>query len=464
MRKSVSVLLLPCLLLVAADRLSAGNKNVIRPWNENPRFWQYKGKPIILLGASSDDNLFQWPAAQLIPHLDSMKSIGANYVRNTMSDRKDRGFELYPYRKPDNNKYDLDQWNEAYWERFSFFLKETAKRRIIVQIEVWDRFDYSREHWLTNPLNPGNNINYSFRETGLAAKYPDHPGLNRQPFFFTTPLQKNNETLMKYQIRFVEKMLSYTLRYDHILYCMDNETSGEEAWAVFWAEFILGKAKEADREVCVTEMWDNWNLRSENHRRTFDHPGRYAFCDVSQNNQQKGELHWDNFQWVREYTAAHPRPLNTVKTYGSDAGPHGNTKDGIERWWRHLLGGAAAVRFHRPPSGLGLSELSAHSLKIAREIEKKIPFWELQPDNEWLSQRGENEAYLACKPGEIYLLFFTNGGEVSLDLSPHKSSFTLTWVNVRTGEWSKSERVNGGTVVPLKAPGKLEWIALLQSR
>jgi hypothetical protein len=103
-------------------------------------------------------------------------------------------------------------------------------------------------------------------------------------------------------------------------------------------------------------------------------------------------------------------------------------------------------------------------VKIAREIEKKIPFWELQPDNEWLSQRGENEAYLACKPGEIYLLFFTNGGEVSLDLSPHKSSFTLTWVNVRTGEWSKSERVNGGTVVPLKAPGKLEWIALLQSR
>jgi len=70
----------------------------IQPWNENPWYWQYNGEPVLLLGASSDDNLFQWPAEMLVPHLDSMKNIGANYVRNTMSDRNDRGFELYPFK------------------------------------------------------------------------------------------------------------------------------------------------------------------------------------------------------------------------------------------------------------------------------------------------------------------------------------------------------------------------------
>jgi hypothetical protein len=449
------------LLLNTFSQPSSANDNRIRPWSKNPRFWQYKGEPVMLLGASSDDNLFQWPAAMLVPHLDSMKSAGANYVRNTMSDRVDRGIEIYPYKRFENGKYDLNQWNEEYWNRFAFFLEETKKRDIIVQIEVWDRFDYTREHWPPHPYNPVNNINYSAEETGLAAVYPDHPGQNKQPFFFTTPGQRNNEALLKYQKKFVEKMLSYSLNYNHVLYCMDNETSAEEAWAVYWAEFILNNARVAGREICVTEMWDNWDLKSEHHKRTFDHPERFVFCDVSQNNQQKGQVHWDNFQWVRNYTASHPRPLNTVKTYGSDTGPHGNTKDGLERWWRHVLGGVASARFHRPPSGLGLSALSIASVKAARKIEQIAKFWELQPDNVLLSDRQDNEAYLTSKPGEVYLVLFTNGGEVGLDLSGIQSDFTLKWMDIRAGEWKTETRVQGGRIVQLKAPAALEWLAVL---
>ncbi|NLO00997.1 MAG: hypothetical protein GX126_01590, partial [Bacteroidales bacterium] len=100
----------------------------IKPWTENQWFWEYKDEPVMLLGASSDDNLFQWPAEMLLHHLDSMKAAGANYVRNTMSDRSDRGFELYPYKQLDNGKYDLNNWNDNYWDRFRFFLEETAKR------------------------------------------------------------------------------------------------------------------------------------------------------------------------------------------------------------------------------------------------------------------------------------------------------------------------------------------------
>lgn len=436
----------------------------IRPWDKNPRFWEYKGHPVMLLGASSDDNLFQWPAGRLVPHLDSMKSAGANYVRNTMSDRVDLGFEIYPFRRLENGKFDLDQWNEEYWQRFDFFLKETAKREIIVQIEVWDRFDQSREHWPPHPYNPANNINYTAEETGLAPDYPEHPGQNRQPFYFTAPLQRNNQALLNFQRRFVEKILTFSLNYDHILYCMDNETSAEEQWAVYWAEFILDKARNAGKEIYVTEMWDNWDLKSEHHKRTFDHPERYAFCDVSQNNQQKGQVHWDNFQWVRNYTAARPRPLNTVKTYGADGGRHGNTKDGLERWWRHVTGGAASARFHRPPSGLGLSELSIASVKIAREIEKHVKFWELQPADELLLNREENEAYLTAKPGEKYLLFFTEGGEIELDLRLALGKFTLKWASIRTGTWSSAGSVTGGGIISLKAPGGLEWIALLEKK
>jgi hypothetical protein len=460
MRKTLAITIV---LIFYFGTISAKD-NRIKPWKENPWFWRYKGKPLMLLGASGDDNLFQWPAKMLVPHLDSMKSVGANYVRNTMSDRQDRKFELYPFKILENGKYDLNQWNDEYWQRFEFFLNETKKRDIIVQIEVWDRFDYTRENWPPHPYNPKNNINYTDAESGLDLEYPDHPGQNKQPFFFTTPKQRNNQVLLKYQKQFVEKMLSYSLKFDHVLYCMDNETSAEEEWAIFWAELILAKAKEEGKQIYVTEMWDNWDLTTDHHKRTFDHPERYAFCDVSQNNQKKGQVHWDNFQWVRYYISTQPRPLNTVKTYGADGGTHGNTKDGLERWWRHVLGGVATARFHRPPSGLGLSELSMNSVKVAREIEKTVKFWELTPGNDLLSEREENEAYLTSKPGEVYIVFFTNGGEVKLDLTTTKSSFTIRWFDIRNGKMVSESKIDGGKIVNLKSPGDLEWVAVLKNQ
>lgn len=331
-----------------------------RPWTKNPWYWQYKGKPVLLLGGSKDDNLFQIP--DLRDHLEAIKAAGGNYIRNTMSDRKDGGFEVPAFAHRDDGKFDLERWNDEYWTRFENLLKWTAERDIIVQIEVWDRFDHSREHWTRSPYNPKNNVNYTAEQSKLAFEYPDDAIRNTQPFFFTTPKQRNNGVVLRYQQRFVDKMLSHALKYDHVLYCMDNETSGEEAWGAHWAEHIKRKAAEAGKKVCVTEMWDAWDLKSEQHRRTLDHPELYDFGEVSQNNQKRGQEHWDNFQWVRHHIAKHPRPLNTVKTYGADGGRFGNNRDGLERWWRHVIGGAASARFHRPGSGLGLSEPAVNAL------------------------------------------------------------------------------------------------------
>ncbi len=49
----------------------------IQPWPDNPRYWQFKGQPVLLLGGSQDDNLFQLPHLQ--EHLDEMAAAGANY-------------------------------------------------------------------------------------------------------------------------------------------------------------------------------------------------------------------------------------------------------------------------------------------------------------------------------------------------------------------------------------------------
>jgi hypothetical protein len=47
----------------------------LQPYAKNPRYWQYKGQPVLLLGGSKDDNLFQIPGLQA--HLNELRAAGA---------------------------------------------------------------------------------------------------------------------------------------------------------------------------------------------------------------------------------------------------------------------------------------------------------------------------------------------------------------------------------------------------
>jgi len=165
--------------------------------------------------------------------------------------------------------------------------------------------------------------------------------------------------------------------------------------------------------------------------------------------------------------------MNNTKIYGSGYKTFGTggPEDGVERFWRDILGGSAAARFHRPDSGNGLNDLAEASIRGARILESRIKFWEIAPHMELLSDREPNEAYLAAKPGERYALYFTNGGSVKLDLSRAAGALDITWISVSMGrvvETSASggyrvmdKTIEGGRVVTLSAPYKGGWVAVL---
>ncbi|MEQ8847467.1 hypothetical protein [Botrimarina sp.] len=457
-----SVRLLPALL--ALSTLMAPSGRAIEPWSENPWYWSHNGEPVLLVGGSDDDNLFQWPDERLGRQLDRLVAAGGNVVRNTMSDRRDgRDWEVYAFARRDDGRYDLTRFNPEYWRRFERFLGETARRGVFVQIEVWDRFDFTdlrQPNWQSHPFNPKNNVNYGYEESGFAERYDKHPGRNEQPFFFTTPEQRDNSLVLGFQQRFVDRLLEASLAYDHVLYCIDNETSGDPAWGRYWARYLREQARGRGESVAVTEMWDSHDLRSDEHRQTFDHPDLYTFVDVSQNNHKSGQQHWDNFLFVRGYLAARPRPMNTTKTYGADGNKFGHSdRDGVERFWRHLLAGAASVRFHRPPSGLGLSDKALASIRAARLLEERVPLWTVEPDNSLLADREPNEAYLAAAAGERYALFATDGGQFALDLSPAPGAWKFEWIDIDRGVLGPAEHVEGGRSVSLSPPGDGPWAA-----
>ena len=444
----------------AAPIASADAEKRIDIYAANPAYWQYGGRPVVLLGGSVEDNLFQIPGLE--EHLDLLRSVGGNYVRCTMSSR-DEG-NVWPFKRLENGRYDLDAWNDEYWRRFDTFLRLTSEREIIVQIEVWATFDFYRDIWDRNPFNPKNNVSYTAEDSGLPLNVPGHPLQLGNNWFWSVPAERNQPIVLDYQHRFVDKLLSYALRYGNVLYCMDNETAVTPEWGRYWSEYIKAKAKEAGVRVNTTEMWDPWDLSDPKHANTFDHPETYSFIDISQNNHNKEQAHWDNAQKQRARIAQAPRPMNNVKIYGADGGRFGDTRDGVERFWRNIFGGLASARFHRPDSGIGLNETAAANIRSMRMLTDAMDVFICAPHNGLLSERDANEAYCLAHPGREYAVYFPAGGAVVLDASAMTAGATVRWLDIGASRWSDPAATAPVARLPLAVPSQQPWAVLVQAK
>ena len=449
--------------------------DAIRVWSENPYYFQYRGEPVLLLGASDYHNIFQRP--DLVEHLDRMQSAGGNYVRNTMASREilaDHN-DLWPYHivegtnDPLINVYDLDRWNEEYWRRFSKLLEETYKRGIIVEIELWERHDTYRTRdqagWERHPYNPDNNINYTAEESGLPVGEWIRQQFDRgHPFFNTVPKLQDNKLILSYQKAFIDKLLSYTAGYDHILYNMNNETQEHHYFGEYWAVYILEWADNKGKHIEITDMQDNHDVTEEPVERVMT-SDIYTFVDISQNNFQWDDTHWERIEYIRDFLKDSPRPITNVKVYGSDDAPGsvsfwGDTDQAVQRYWRNILGGCASARFHRPRWGIGLNDIAYNNLSSMRMITDEMNFFNYIPSNHLISDREPNEAYCMAFAGKEYVIYFPAAGSVHLAAAP--GSYDIKWLRINNSKWQES--------YDLELPGMIDtpdddhWAVLIKRK
>ena len=442
----------------------------IRPYLKNPYYWQYKNKPVMLIGGSKDDNLFQ--QTNVKAHLDEMVTVGANYIRNVMSDRMGpEKNEVKPYLKV-GDKYDLNQWNPEYWVRFDSLLAWTHEREIFVQIEFWAFHDFFiQELWDDNPWNPALNVNYTYDNTQLKTGY-GHPKEDMHDFFLSVPDRNKDSVLLAYQERFVAKIMEHSLPFPHVLYCVTNEIRKQFCpdWGWYWARFAKAEARKARREIEITEMYWNTLLSNEQHKGSLDHPDIFTYIETSQNSSEKGEVNWNQLEFARKYVQRQGkiRPLNAVKIYGRtrEGGWEGTDEEAVARFWRNVIGGCASSRFHRSDEGrygLGLGEKAKMSIKAMRMFLEDITPWETEVKMDLLDQRRENEAYIRAQEGRAYGVFFPNGGAVRLNMLKHSGNYVLRWINIQTGEYYKRrpEKMTGGVKRILSCPGKGPWAATI---
>lgn len=453
------------------------NQDRIKPLPENPYYWQYQGEPIFLIGGSWQDNLFNHPAG-LEEHLDLLVSVGGNYARNVMSHRN-IGNE-FAYDRDENGLFDLHSFNDEYWNRFEHFLKLTHERGIIVQLEIWDPWDLHADHqsfggWSFNPFNPANNLTYTADESNLPVEISFEPQTNPtdHPFWYSIPQLQDNKVLLTHQIAYVKKLLSISLKYPHILYCMNNETGEPNEWGDFWANFVRQSAQSEGVEVYITDMRRNENIRSEDHAAIFDNPELYSFVDISQNNAWSGlgEPHYENILYVRDRISDHPRPINNNKNYG--AARHGE-EESVARMGRILFAGAASARFHRPHPyedpeyheaksefGLGLSPRAQKIIQSISMITSDIEFEKMEPRNDLLIKNDENEVYLLAEPNKQYAIYFPNGGSVKLDADASQNSLQYRFINLDKAKWSDYSISTDNDLV-FTTPDDGHWVVIIK--
>ncbi|NOX54050.1 MAG: hypothetical protein GXP27_06345 [Planctomycetes bacterium] len=306
--------------------------------------------------------------------------------------------------------------------------------------------------------------------------------------------------LLPYQQRFVRKIVDEVIGggFDHVLFQIDNESGiGDETLEPdpYWARFIRSHARKRrpDCEVYVcTSRRFHWPApKLTKHFRDWSNPEirvpilntAFNYCDISQNNGNSGQQHYDDLLWYRAKVLAHgARPINNIKCYhfnwpigarfreriaGTDA-------EATAKFWRVVFAGAASIRFHRstrsrpgaPRDGLGLSPTAQRHLHSMNEFLGAVNIFRMEPRNDLLSERSANEAYCMAEPGRQYAIFFTGEADraVRIKLPASEHTFQLKWLDIARTSWTKAIPLSAEPRPRITAPGLGQYVAVLSYR
>ena len=194
---------------------------------ENPRYFQFRGKPLVLVAASEhygsivnrrfDFDRYLEDAAQ------KKQTVTRTFLlyremqsaRNPYSPIKPESPDYvtpWPRTGPGTArdgelKYDLDHWNPEYFDRLHRFLEAASKLGIVVELTVFSN-TYADDVWDLNPLRGGNNL-----QSIGDVKWQEY-------------LSQRNKPLFDRQLAFARKIVQETSAYENIYYEICNEPGG----------------------------------------------------------------------------------------------------------------------------------------------------------------------------------------------------------------------------------------------
>ncbi|MBI3684084.1 MAG: hypothetical protein HY235_27235 [Acidobacteria bacterium] len=447
--------------------LSTAVAQPIRLHPDNPHYFQFRGKPAVLITSAEHYGAVLNGAFDYVKYLDTLARDGLNMtriftgvyrevpsdfgiLRNTLAPEQDH--YIGPYERTGLNQFDLAKWNAKYFERLRDFVTQAGKRGIVVEVTLF--CTYYRDHiWQLSPYHEKNNIN------GIGRGVTN-----------TDVLTMKHAALVHAQTELVRKIVAELRDFDNVYYEICNEP------------YVAGVSPEWQAHVAGTIS------------------GPHLIAQNIANNQQ---LITNPNPLVSLFNFHYARPPVTVdmnyrlnKAIGLDETGFDGTLDSIYRiqGWDFLLAGGAhynnldysfavghedgSFRVPGDQPGGGSATLR-RQLKTLHEFMSRFDYIRMRPDATVVTggvPEGASARVLA-EPGRAYALY-VHHGRVMADYRPRSivrtsrqratltlqlppGSYTANWWDPKAGRITQTETFShSGSGKALASPEYTEDVAL----
>ncbi len=435
----------------------------IRLHPQNPHYFQFRGKPTILITSAEHYGAVLNLDFEFLPYLDTLKKTGMNLTRtfsgaycekpgefgiekNTLAPLPNR--LICPWARSGEpgyinggNKFNLSRWDNAYFQRLKNFVAEAGKRGIVVELVLFCPF-YNPTLWTFSPMNAVNNINgYSIVSS-------------------TETYTLQDEKLTEIQFDMTRKIIQELNEFDNLYYEICNEPyfGGVTLdWQQRIAAVIVETEKKLPKKHLIAQNIANGNAVVENPDQNvsiFNYHYAYPPDAVAQN------YHWNRVIGYDETGFSG----NSDEKYRGDA-------------WAFIIAGGGeynnldysftieyengTAKQNAPGGG---SPALREQLKILHDFMKSFDFIHMQPNHSLLTKIDgdqETRGWLLANPGKEYAIYLRNGNQAVVHLQIPKGIYTTEWINTVTGKIELSARVNhtGGEMM-LQSPEYIHDIAL----
>ncbi len=447
-------------VLLSASITSAAEPIRLHP--DNPHYFLFRGRPTVLVGSTEHYGAVLNRDFDFVPYLDELKKHGLNLTRtftgeyceasgnfqikhNTLAPAE--GKLICPWARSDQpgyagggNKFDLDRWDHAYFDRLKEFLREAGRREIVVELVLFCPF-YEEPMWRLSPLNVANNIN----STGNVAR--------------TDVYALKDERLTAVQDALARKLVSELNEFDNFYFEICNEPYFGGV-TLDWQAHIAATLQEAQR----------------------DRPAKHLIAQNISNGSQKIERPNPAVSIFNFHYSTPPESVglnyDLNKAIGDDETGFRGSEDATYRGegWDFLLAGGAVydnldysfTTEHedgtaRPEAPGGGGPELRRQLGILKRFLDGFAFVRMKPDRSLVAGGLPERAtvQVLAEPGAAYALYLRGGASAELRLNLPEGSYNAQWLNPRSGQIeAKAEVQSFGTPVSLQSPDYQQDIAL----
>jgi hypothetical protein len=458
------------MLLITA---ASGGTEPIQLHPANPHYFLFRGRPTILITSGEHYGAVLNLDFDYVPYLRELQAQGLNHTRtfsgtyreipssfgitdNPLAPHPNR--YLCPWARSDTpgyfdggNKFDLQRWDEAYFQRLKDFLTQASRCGVVVELNLFCPF-YNDELWQANPMNAANNVN----------------GIGNCPRTEVYTLQ--HPDLLAVQEAVTRKIVEELRDFDNLYYEVCNEPYFGGV-TMEWQHHIVDTLVEAEKNFPARHLI-SMNIANGTARVENPHPAvsifNFHYCvppDAVAQNYHLNRVIGEN------ETGFRGRDDVTYRTEGwnfiiAGGGLYNNLDYSFTP--RHPDG--SFLDYSSPGGG---SPTLRRQLRILKDFMESFDFVKMAPDH-GVIQGGQITGPLTGTPastqatvralverGRQYAIYVHGGQQATLQVELPAGSYRAEWVNTKTGTVDKRETFeHPGGIRSLDSPDYTEDIAL----